>query len=82
LAEWGSDGGKAFADIAERIWPLDVPGNYGPGSAFDLDPTSPLVGSGSTIADLDLYIDADISRRPIPVATPNPGPFQPHPTSV
>lgn len=51
---------------------------HGPGSAFDLDPTGAVLpGSGDSIADLDLYIDADISGRPIPTVDPNPGPFQP-----
>jgi len=54
--------------------------DYGRGSAFDLDPDSALVGSGVSIADLELAIDADISQRPIP-DPPNPGAFQPFPSS-
>jgi hypothetical protein len=48
----------------------------GPGSAFDLRSDSTLVGTGASIADLDLAIDADLFGRPIP-SSPNPGPFQP-----
>lgn len=62
----------AVGSLSDAEWET-----YGPGSAFDLDPTvDVLPGSGDSIADLDLYIDADITQRPIP-ATPNPGPFQP-----
>jgi hypothetical protein len=80
----GYANGTHTADGSDYIAPTPVPGvldvaeweTYGPGSAFDLNPGSDLVGAGTSIADLDLAIDADISGRPIP-STPNPGPFQP-----
>jgi hypothetical protein len=55
---------------------------YGVGSAFDLAVASSLVGTGASITDLDLYIDADISQRAINASAPNPGPFQPHPANA
>ena len=54
--------------------------SYGPGSAFDLALTSALIGDGVSIADLDTFIDADISQR-VFIAAVNPGPFQPHPAN-
>lgn len=50
---------------------------YGPGAAFDIEPMSSLVGAGTDITDLDLYInDQDIFKRTVP-NPPTPGPFQP-----
>ncbi len=49
---------------------------YGPGSAFDLDTGSSLANAGTSIADLTLELDEDITRRDIPSVSPSPGPFQ------
>lgn len=48
----------------------------GPGSGWQLDPDSDLIGDGDSISDLALAIDADVLGRPIPTSSPNPGPFQ------
>jgi hypothetical protein len=48
----------------------------GPGSAFELDAGSDLIGVGTSIADLTLLFEADIFNRPIPASGLNPGPFQ------
>lgn len=50
--------------------------SYGPGSAFDMAAGSSLVGDGTGISDLDLYInDLDISQRAVPASAPNPGAY-------
>ena len=69
------------SDFEGAIPPLadadDADAGDGPGSAFDMTSTSSLVGAGSSVADLDLYINnRDISQRTVP-STPNPGSFQP-----
>lgn len=51
-------------------------GTAGPGSAFELKSTSALLNAGTSIADLGLYINADLFQRPIPSSSPNPGPYQ------
>lgn len=52
--------------------------SYGPGSAFDMASGSSLVGDGTGVSDIELYInDLDISQRPVSASTPNPGAYQP-----
>ena len=60
----------AVAAAGDAVWLT-----YGPGSAFDLSDTSPLRGAGVSIADLNTFIDADISQRAFPIPM-SPGPFQ------
>lgn len=55
---------------------------YGTGSAFDLALASSLVGAGTSISDIALGINQDISQRAIPSSSPNPGPFQQHPANL
>lgn len=50
--------------------------SQGPGSAFHLDDTSGLVGTGDSVSDLTFAIPADIFSQTIPSTDPNPGPFQ------
>lgn len=51
-------------------------GTAGPGSAFQLKSTSALLDTGVSIADLDLYIEADLFQQSIPATGINPGPYQ------
>jgi hypothetical protein len=86
-------GVEATAVAADFIDPAAIPTihtvdadaeweTYGPGSAFDLDPGSSLVATGSDIADVALAIAEDISQRVVPSPSPNPGPFQEHPANA
>lgn len=75
---------EATATASDFVGNIPTPGvadpadsGDGAGSSFDMAPASSLVGSGASVADLDLYVnDRDISQRAVP-STPNPGPFQP-----
>lgn len=86
----GPTGGSGFTDTADAsdfVAPSAIPTvdtvdadaeseTYGPGSAFDLDPDSSLASTGSSISDITLALDEDISQRAIPSSSPNPGAFQ------
>ena len=81
----GKTGGTHTASVSD--FSAAVPGlgaggdaewlSYGPGSAFDLDPNSPLHGAGTSISDLTFRTSGDISQRAVP-ATPSPGAFVQH----
>jgi hypothetical protein len=80
VAELG-DLDAAASDFVGTVPAIGVVGaadtGAGPGSAFELDSGSSLVGAGADITDITFLIDRDIFNRPFTSKTdPNPGAFQ------